>query len=141
MRTRNAETAYFRFGIYEFVYCDITCFWTVASLPWGIGARAWSFGNYVLHSAAATSLNEKIYKITKEKPVLGLHFRLSRQKHAKTHINRLKQPRNPKETPGRGETEKFMLCRPPLISWRRLCFWTPSLSQTVTPSRTPSPRM
>ena len=38
------------------------------------------------------NLTAKISKITKEKHVL--HFRLSRQKHAKTHVDRLKQSRN-----------------------------------------------
>jgi len=67
---------------------------------WGIGACAPSrFGNSV-HSAAAASLIVKISKITEEKHVLNFH--LSRQKHANTHVNRLKQSRNPKEIPGRG---------------------------------------
>src|SRR6218665_1157531 len=42
-----------------------------------------------VHSAAAAILTVKISKLTKEKPVL--HFHLSCQKHAKTHVNRLKQ--------------------------------------------------
>ena len=48
----------------------------------------------VVHSAAAVSLPVKISKIrsTKEKHVL--QFRPSRQKHAKTHVNRLKQYQN-----------------------------------------------
>ena len=60
----------------------------VASLAMGHwGTCPSSFGNSV-HSAASASLTVKILKITKEKHVL--HFRLSRQKHAKTHLNRLK---------------------------------------------------
>jgi len=68
---------------------------------WGIGARAppLSFGNSV-HSVAVASITLKISKITKEERVLNFH--LSRQKHAKTHVNRLKQSRNAKEIPGRG---------------------------------------
>jgi len=53
--------------------------------------------------------------MTKEKHIL--HFHLSRQKHDKTHVNRLKQSRNPKEIQCRGEEEKFMLFAPHLISW------------------------
>ena len=45
-----------------------------------------------VHSAAAAILTVKISKLTKEKHVL--HFHLSCQKHAKTHVNRLKQSRN-----------------------------------------------
>ena len=47
-----------------------------------------SFGNSV-HSVAAHSLTVKISKITKEKHALNFH--ISRQKHAKTDISRLKQ--------------------------------------------------
>src|SRR6218665_1140043 len=68
-----------------------------------------SFGNSV-HYTAADSLTVKISKITKEKTVLQFH--LSRQKHAKTHVNRLKQSQHLKEIPGRGGEEKFILCSP-----------------------------
>jgi len=44
------------------------------------------------------NLTVKLSKIFKEKHVLYCH--LSRQKHAKTHVNRLKQSRNQKEIPG-----------------------------------------
>src|SRR6218665_589621 len=66
---------------------------SVASLAmghWGTCPHS-SFGNSV-HSAASCSLTVKISKITKEKHVL--HFPLSRQKHAETHVNRLKQSLN-----------------------------------------------
>ena len=53
-----------------------------------------------MYSAAAASLTVKISKITKEKHVLD--FRLSRQKYAKTHVNRLKHSRNPKDILSRG---------------------------------------
>src|SRR6218665_2865668 len=66
-----------------------------------------SFENSV-YSASAVNLTVKISKITKERQVL--QFRLSRQKHAKTHVKRLKQSWNPKEIPGRGGEEKFTLC-------------------------------
>jgi len=59
------------------------------------------FGNSV-HSADANSLPVKISKITKEKHVL--HFRLSRQKHVITHVNRLKKSRN--YTKSRAEEER-----------------------------------
>jgi len=51
--------------------------------------------------------------MTKEHAV---HFRLHvpRQKHANTHVSRLKQSRNPKEIQGRWAEEEIMLC--PLIS-------------------------
>ena len=74
----------------------------------GIGACApSSLGNYV-HSAASVSLTVKISKITKEKHVgLGLlHFRQYRQKHAKTHVSRLKQSLNP------GKERKNSCCAP-----------------------------
>src|SRR6218665_792994 len=45
-----------------------------------------AFKKNAVHSAAAASF--KMSKITKEK-----HFRSSRQKHAKTHVNRFKQSR------------------------------------------------
>jgi len=61
--------------------------------------------------------------MSKEKPVL--HFRLSRQKHAKTLIRRLKQ--NPKEILYRGGEENFTLCHLHLISWR--CHWTRQVLQ------------
>ena len=67
---------------------------------WGIGACApSSFENFV-HTVAAANLTVKILKINKEKHVLNFH--LSRQKHANTHVNRLKQPLNQKEIPGKG---------------------------------------
>jgi len=53
-----------------------------------------------VHSAAVASLTVKISKITKGIHVLNFH--LSRQKQAKTPVNRLKQPWNPKEIPARG---------------------------------------
>src|SRR6218665_315015 len=71
---------------------------------WGIGARSPSnFGNS-MHTTAAANLTVQILKINKEKHVLNFH--LSRQKHANTHVNRLKQPLNQKEIPGRGGEEK-----------------------------------
>src|SRR6218665_3663006 len=79
----------------------------VASLSighWGTFPPS-SFGNSV-HSAAAASLTVKISKITKER-------------HAKTQVNRLKQSRNPKEIPGRGGEDKILAMPPHLISWRR----------------------
>jgi|SRR6218665_552216 len=66
---------------------------------WGIGARAPSSFVNSVHSAAAASLTVKTSKITKEKHVLNFH--LSREKHAKTHVCRLKQSREPKEISGR----------------------------------------
>src|SRR6218665_588076 len=54
-------------------------------------------------------LNCEILKIAKEKPVL--HFRLSCKKHAKTHVNRLKQFRNPKN-PGQMGRGKNLCCAP-----------------------------
>jgi len=50
-----------------------------------------SFGNSV-HSAAPARLI--MSKLTKGKHGPILHFRPSRQKHAKTQVNRLKQSRN-----------------------------------------------
>jgi len=89
---------------------------TVASLPmghWGTcDVSPSSFGNSV-HTAAAANLTVKISKINKEKHVLNFH--LSRQKHGNSHVNRLKQPLNQKEIPGRGERKKFMRC--PLTSY------------------------
>src|SRR6218665_4077391 len=73
-----------------------------------------SFGNSV-HCAASARLTVKISKSVKEKHVL--HFYLSRQKHSKTHINRLKQSQNQKKIQGKGGEEKFMSCPPHLISW------------------------
>src|SRR6218665_712401 len=73
-----------------------------------------SFGNSV-HYTAADSLTVKISKITKEKHVLNLN--LSRQKHAKTHENRLKLSRHPKESPGRGGKIHIVPRSP--HSWRR----------------------
>ena len=67
------------------------------------------FGSSV-HSTASANLAVKILKITEEKHVL--HFRLSRQKHATTYENRLKQSVNPKKIPGREGDEKFILCSP-----------------------------
>ena len=65
-------------------------------------------------------LTVKISKITKEKQVL--HFRLARQKHDKTHVNRLKQSRNQKKS--RAEEErKNLCCAPHFISWRRHCVY------------------
>src|SRR6218665_1645283 len=58
---------------------------------------------------AAANLTIQISKIIKEKHVGLLHFRLSRQKRAKTHVNRIKQSRN-KIIPGREGEEKFLLC-------------------------------
>ena len=58
----------------------------VASYGHWIGPLS-SFGNYVYYAASA-SLTVRISKITKEKYIL--QFSLSRQKHAKTHVNRLK---------------------------------------------------
>src|SRR6218665_3779881 len=102
---------------------NITCWGTVASLSMrhcGTCPPS-SFGNSV-HSATAASLTVNISKITKEKHVL--HFRLSRQKHAKTHVNRLKIIVSELEifrAGGRGD-EKFMMCPlTHLISWRRHC--------------------
>jgi len=66
--------------------------------------------NYV-QSADVASLTVNISKLSKEIHVLNFH----RQKQAKTHVNRLKQSWNPKEIPGRGGDEKFMLC--PLTSF------------------------
>src|SRR6218665_2330172 len=84
---------------------------------WGTYSSS-SFFNSV-NSAAAASLAVKISKISKGKHVL--HFRLSPQKHAKTHVNRLKQSRNPKKS-RTGEERKKSCCAPPdLISWRRHC--------------------
>src|SRR6218665_1332143 len=54
-------------------------------------------------------LTVKISKITKEKQVL--HFRLARQKHDKTHVNRLKQSRNQKNWAE--EEMKNSCCIPP----------------------------
>src|SRR6218665_852956 len=80
---------------------------------WDIGACApSSFGNSV-HSAAAAILTAKISKITKEKHVLNFH--LSRQKHAKTHVNRL----NCQKKPRAGEERKHLCFPPHLISCRR----------------------
>src|SRR6218665_1115665 len=85
-----------------------------------MGARApSSFGNSA-HSAAFACLTVKVSKITKEKHVL--HFCLSRQKHAKTHVARLKQYRNPKEILGMEERKNSFCVPPHLISWRRHCF-------------------
>ena len=90
----------------------------MASLPmghWEFGARApSSLGNSV-HFAAADSLTVKISKITKEMHVVNFH--LSRKKHAKTHVNRLKQSWDPKEMKSRVDEErkKFIMC--PLTSF------------------------
>src|SRR6218665_1203168 len=76
---------------------------------WGIGAcPPSSFGNSV-HSAAGASLPVKISKITKEKHVLNFH--ISRQKHAETHVNRLKQ--SWKQNKSRTEEERKNLCCAP----------------------------
>ena|SRR6218665_2532438 len=84
---------------------------------WGIGARSPSnFGNS-MHTTAAANLTVQILKINKEKHVLNFH--LSRQKHSNTHVNRLKQPLNQKEIPGRGGEERVHAVPPHLISWRR----------------------
>ena len=74
--------------------------------------RVWEI---IVHSAAAARWPVKISTISKEKPVL--HFRLSRQKDAKTHVNRLKRSQTePKKKSQAGEGgDKFMLC--PLISF------------------------
>src|SRR6218665_596148 len=79
---------------------------------WGTCPHS-SFGNSV-HPAAAANLTVKISKINKEKHVLNFH--LSRQKHANAHVNRLKQPLNQKEIPGRGGEEKVHAV-PPLTSY------------------------
>ena len=80
----------------------------------GTGARAPSnLGNSV-HSASAASLTIRISKITKEKHVV--QFRLSRQKHAKTHVNRLKQSQ---KNPWEGRRGKIQVVPLHLISWRR----------------------
>src|SRR6218665_459831 len=71
-----------------------------------------SFGNS-LHSAAAASLTVNILKITKEKHVL--HFRLSRLKHAKTHVNILNSL-GTKKSPGHGRRGKIHVV-PPLNSF------------------------
>ena len=60
-----------------------------------------------------TSLTVQISKIAKEKHVL--HFHLFRQKHAKTHVSRLKQSRTSKRNPGKKRREKILLC--PLASF------------------------
>src|SRR6218665_2570674 len=79
-----------------------------------------SFGNSV-HSAAVANVTVKISKITKEIQVINFH--LSRQKQAKTHVNRLKQSLNPKETQDRGGKNSFcapsphFLATPLLISF------------------------
>src|SRR6218665_3033936 len=57
-------------------------------------------------------LTVKISKITKEKQVL--HFRLARQKHDKTHVNRLKQSRNQKYP---GQRRKGKIYVVPLTSF------------------------
>ena len=63
-------------------------------------------------------LTIKISKITKEKHVFN--FCLSRQKHSKTHVNRLKQSWNQKEIQGRKGEGTNSCCAPPhFISWRR----------------------
>src|SRR6218665_271852 len=102
---------------------NITCWGTVESLSMrhcGTCPPS-SFGNSV-HSATAASLTVNISKITKEKHVL--HFRLSRQKHAKTHVNRLKIIVSEleifrAEEEGRGKIHDVP---PHLISWRRYCW-------------------
>jgi len=65
-----------------------------------------------VHSAAVASLTVTISKINKEKHVL--HFRLSRQKHAKAQVGpkQIKTVSEHKKFPGRGGEEKFMLCPP-----------------------------
>src|SRR6218665_493378 len=60
------------------------------------------------HPLAAASSTVSISKITKEKHVLN--FRISRQKHAKTHVKTVSKLR---KIPGRGEEETFMLCPSP----------------------------
>ena len=55
------------------------------------------------------NLTVKISKISKEKHVL--HFRLFRQKHAKTHVNRLKYPQNLKN-PGQKKRRKILVMPP-----------------------------
>ena len=70
-----------------------------------------SFGNSG-HSAVSASLTVQISKITKEKHVI--HFRLVRQKHAKTHVNvDIKTVSELEIAPGRGGEEKFKVCCPP----------------------------
>ena len=66
-----------------------------------------------MHSAAAASLTVKNFKITKERHVL--HFCLSRQKQAKTHVNRSKHFSELKN-PGQGRRGKIHIV-PPLISF------------------------
>src|SRR6218665_2302205 len=51
-------------------------------------------------------LTIKIPKITKEKHVFN--FRLSRQKHSKTHVNRLKQPWIQKKSSAGKEREQIL---------------------------------
>ena len=73
--------------------CRMKRICSVASLAiWGIGARAPSSLDNSVHSVASAGLTVKMSKITKDKHVL--HFRISRQKHAKTHENKLKQSQN-----------------------------------------------
>jgi|SRR6218665_324538 len=83
---------------------------------WGIEAHAPSrFGNSVRSAAAAIKFNCKAFESCQRKTRRLLNVHLSSQKHAKAHVNGIKQSWNPKEIPGRGEEEKFMLC--PLTSF------------------------
>jgi len=95
---------------------------------WGTCPPSSIFASSV-HSAAAASLTVKISKITKKQV---LHFRLSRQKHVKTHVNRLKQSRNPKKIP-EGRRGKIHVVSPHLISWRRHCIYVSSSYQEHFP--------
>jgi len=75
---------------------------------WGMHGSPWSFWKSV-HSAAVSSLTVKISKIAKEEHIL--HFRLSLQKYAKTHVNRVKQSWNQKQSRARKD-RKTSSCAP-----------------------------
>src|SRR6218665_1054712 len=62
--------------------------------------------NSVHFAAAASLLLYKFRKLPKKKHVL--HFRISRQKHAKTHVNRLNSF-GIKKMSSKGEEKKIML--------------------------------
>ena len=89
---------------------DVASYGALGHVP----LKFWKFCAF----CSCCQLGCKNFEITKERRVLHRHTRLSRQKHTKTHVNRLKVLELKKSWAGQ---EKFLLCPHHLISWRRHC--------------------